>query len=116
MKQTLLILLNFIVLSIPATLPAQVQSLVASNTAFALNLYQQLATNSGNLFFSPYSISTCLAMTYAGARGDTAAQMSQVLGFGTNQPQFASTFGQLQSELRADQQTNGIELNLANAV
>ena len=95
---------------------AQVQSLVASNTTFALNLYSQLATNSGNLFFSPYSISTCLAMLYAGASGNTEQQMSQVLGFGTNQQQFASLFGQLQAELEADQQTNAIELNIANAL
>jgi len=95
---------------------AQLQPLVASNTAFALNLYGQLATNQGNLFFSPYSISTCLAMTYAGASGDTEAQMAQVLGFGTNQEQFASLFGELQSELDAIQQTNAIELDIANAL
>jgi serpin B len=55
-------------------------------------------------------------MVYDGARGDTEAQMSQVLGFATNQQQFASTFGQLQSELQADQQTNAIELKIANAL
>ena len=95
---------------------AQVQSLVASNTAFSLNLYRQLATNSGNLFFSPYSISTCLAMLYAGASGNTEQQMSQVLGFATNQQQFASTFGDLQRELEANQEPNVIELNIANAL
>ena len=95
---------------------AQVQSIVASNTAFALNLYGQLATSPGNLFFSPYSISTCLAMTYAGASGDTEAQMSDVLGFETNQQQFASLYGQLQAELESDQQTNAIELNIADAL
>jgi len=95
---------------------AQVQSLVASNTTFALNLYSQLAATPGNLFFSPYSISTCLAMVYAGARGNTELQMSQVLGFGTNQQQFASTFGDLQRELETNQEPNVIELNLANAL
>jgi len=39
------------------------------NNCFALQLYQQLRGEKGNLFFSPYSISTALAMTYAGARG-----------------------------------------------
>jgi serpin B len=95
---------------------AQLQSVVPGNTAFALNLYQQLATDPGNLFFSPYSISTCLAMTYAGARGHTEAQMSQVLGFGTNQQAFAALFGDLQSELEANQETNVLELNIANAL
>jgi serpin B len=95
---------------------AQVQSLVASNTTFALNLYRQLATNSGNLFFSPYSISMCLAMLYAGASGNTEQQMSQVLGFATNQQQFASIFGDLQRELETNQEPNVIELNIANAL
>ena len=112
----LLVLLAPLLLLKPPALFAQVQSLVASNTAFALNLYQQLATNQGNLFLSPYSISTCLAMTYDGARGQTEAQMSHVLGFDTNQSQFASDFGQLQIELEASQQTNAIELNIANAL
>ena len=115
-KQTLPVLLSFIVLSLPRAANAQTESLVASNTAFALNLYGQLATNSGNLFFSPYSISTCLGMLYAGARGDTERQMSQVLGFSTNQQQFASLFGELQDELETNQQPNAVELNIANAL
>jgi serine protease inhibitor len=101
---------------IPIAAEAQVQSLVASNTVFALNLYGELATNSGNLFFSPYSISTCLAMLYAGARNDTERQMSEVLGFDTNQTQFASSFAELQARLKTDQQTNAIELDIANAL
>src|SRR5258706_4932041 len=53
----------------------------ASNQ-FGLDLYAQLAAQEkGNLFFSPYSIETALAMTYAGARGPTAQQMAQVLHF-----------------------------------
>jgi len=116
MKNTLLALLGFTLVFAPIAGTAQVQSVVDGNTAFALNLYSQLATNSGNLFFSPYSISTCLAMLYAGASGNTEQQMSQVLGFGTNQQEFASLFGELQAELEADQVTNAIELNLANAL
>ena len=76
MKTSLLPLLGLTLISIPSPGTAQVQTVVAGNTAFALNLYSQLATNSGNLFFSPYSISTCLAVTYNGARGATAAQMA----------------------------------------
>ena len=51
------------------------------NNAFAVDLYAKLKDAEGNLFFSPLSISTALAMTYAGARGDTAAQMAEVLHF-----------------------------------
>ena len=65
----------------PAARSAQTQSLVDGNMAFALELFGQLKSNPGNLFFSPYSISTALAMTCAGARGDTGKQMGRVLHF-----------------------------------
>ncbi len=100
----------------PGVRADSLQSLVDSNTAFGLNLYGQLAPTPGNLFFSPYSISTCLAMTYEGARGDTQTQMAQVLGFGTNDQQLGALFGALQSNLETNQETNAIELNIANAL
>ena len=63
----------------PVVPQADQKTLVAGNTAFAMDLYQQLRGESGNLFYSPYSISLALAMTYAGARGQTAAQMAEVM-------------------------------------
>jgi len=54
---------------------------VKGNNAFAVELYGQLRSQPGNLFFSPESISTALAMTYAGARGQTATEMANVLHF-----------------------------------
>ena len=59
--------------------PADSAVVVQGNNAFAVQLYGQLRNQSGNLFFSPESISTALAMTYAGARGDTATEMANVL-------------------------------------
>ena len=93
-----------------------IESLAGGNTAFALDLYARLKTADGNLFFSPYSISTCLAMTYAGARGDTAAQMAQTLHFDTNQNQLAAAFGELQRQLNKEQEKKGIELDIANGI
>src|SRR5436190_22725842 len=72
---------------------AEIAPVVEGNTAFALDLYAQLKAITGNLFFSPYSISTCLAMTYAGARGNTEKQMAQVLHFTQTQAQLHSIFG-----------------------
>ena len=56
---------------------------VAASGDFALDLYGQLAReNAGkNLFFSPYSMASALAMTAEGARGETAAEMGKVLRF-----------------------------------
>ena len=53
----------------PAVSSAELAELVEGNTEFALNLYQQLREEDGNIFFSPYSLSLALAMTYAGAEG-----------------------------------------------
>jgi serpin B len=100
----------------PDARSAQTQSLVEGNTAFALDLYGQLKTGSENLFFSPYSISTCLAMTYAGARAETERQMGKALHFEKNQRQLHSAFGELQGRLNEASKLEGIELNIANAL
>ena len=99
-----------------AAQPGQTKTLVDGNTAFACDLYAQLWNTPGNLFFSPYSVSTALAMTYAGARGDTETQMAQVLHFGRSQAPLHSTFGALQRQLDQANQQQGIELSLANAL
>jgi serpin B len=56
-----------------------VAAVAAGNNAFACDLYRKLADDPGNLFFSPFSISAALAMTWGGARGETAGQMAEVL-------------------------------------
>jgi len=64
-----------------AATPPDVQVAARGNDQFALDLYARLSTQEGNLFFSPFSISSALAMTLAGARGQTAAQMVRTLHF-----------------------------------
>src|SRR5258708_21038060 len=95
---------------------ADTNSVVAGNTAFALDLYARLKTNDGNLFFSPHSISTCLSTIYAGARGDTEKQMAQAMHFDAAQAQFHSAFGALQDQLNAARQTKEFDFNLPNAL
>lgn len=65
----------------PDVTNAELAQAVAGNGAFALDLYRQAATSDGNKVLSPYSLSTGLAMTWAGARGDTAAQLATALHF-----------------------------------
>jgi serpin B len=69
----------------PPVSQTDMASLVDGNSAFALNLYQALKDSSGNLFYSPYSISEALAMTYGGARGSTEKQMADTLHFKLSQ-------------------------------
>src|SRR6266850_1085938 len=95
---------------------SDLQSTVQSNTAFALDLYSQLKASPGNLFFSPYSVSTALAMTYAGARGETEKQIARVLHFNADQKLVDRHFGELQHQLTEAGKQEGIQLNVANAL
>jgi serpin B len=92
------------------------QTVVEGNTAFALELYHALRKDDGNLFLSPYSISTALAMTYGGARGDTALQMAETLHFCLDQKQLHPAFARLRSELNAVQKKGGVQLHTANSL
>ncbi len=67
----------------PVTDTQAVQELVLGNNEFALDLYEKVCgiQESDNIFFSPYSISSALGMTYAGARGQTSVEMAEVLHF-----------------------------------
>ncbi len=60
---------------------AGVTNVIQANQQFALELYSRLKAKGKNIFFSPYSISTALAMTYEGAKGQTADEMRSVLHF-----------------------------------
>lgn len=93
-----------------------VQKVVAGNTQFAVNLYDKLRTNDGNVFFSPYSISTALAMTYSGARGETASQMAQVLQFHLPAAQLPPAFAGLQANLNTIQREGHVQLAVANSL
>jgi serine protease inhibitor len=65
----------------PEVASSDISSLTDGNGVFAFNLYKLVNQEEGNLFYSPYSISAALAMTYAGARGDTEKQMADTLQF-----------------------------------
>jgi serine protease inhibitor len=110
------LMLSFIFGRSPEAKSGQTQTTVDGNSAFALDLYGQLKSRSGNVFFSPYSISTALAMTYAGARGDTEKQMARVLHFSAEQRKLHSAFGELQGGLKEASKQKGIELSIANAL
>ena len=86
------------------------------NNAFALDLYGALSTGEGNLFLSPYSISTALAAAYAGAGGNTAAQMSTVLHFGPRGEKFDLGFKALIGAVARSGGSKGYELHSANAM
>jgi serpin B len=111
----------------------EISSLVNGNSAFTFDLYQKLkGTKDGNFFYSPYSISAALAMTYAGARGNTAQQMEDTLHFALDQERLHSSFNTLDQELKqrgkdlemyvlnpdgemVQEKVDGFRLNIVNA-
>jgi serpin B len=96
--------------------PASMAAAVQGNTQFALDLYQKLRPTKGNLFFSPYSISTALAITVAGARGDTQAQISQALHFPRDQKSLHPAFGLLRAKLEQAGEKGHVQLKIANTL
>jgi len=101
---------------------ADLKELVEGNTAFALDLYQTLRGEEGNLIFSPYSISLALAMTYAGSRGETEHQMADTLHFTLSQSRLHPTFNTVDLELASlgedvdEQLGEAFRLNIANSI
>jgi serpin B len=99
----------------PAMPSTDVQSVAEDNNRFALDLYARLRTGQAeNLFFSPGSLSTALAMTYAGARGQTAEQMAKVLHFRLPQEKLHPAFRDLHRYWDVKGKDLGFQLSVAN--
>ncbi len=99
----------------------ELATLGSGNSAFALDLYQALRGEEGNLFFSPYSVSIALAMTYSGACGATEEEMAATLHYLLSQDRLHPTFNALDQELAkrgqgaAGKDGEGFRLNVVNA-
>ena len=97
-------------------------ALVDGDTAFALSLYRSLKDTEGNLFFSPYSISEAMAMTWAGARGQTEADIASAMHFTLSQDQLHPAINQLDLALASRGQGakgkdgEGFRLHVVNAI
>jgi serpin B len=79
----------------PDVAPAELAQLVAGNAALAADVYRAASAGGGNLFLSPHSIRSALAMTYAGAANATAAQMAAALHFTLPEPKLHAAFNAL---------------------
>jgi serpin B len=101
----------------------QVAALVHSNSEFALGLYARISQGDGNRFISPLSISTALAMTYAGAQEETAVQIAKTLRLTLPPGQLHPAFHRLLVELHGRTSTQAtpdhppdVQLFTANAL
>jgi serpin B len=84
------------------TSSSDLPQLVAGNTAFALDIYHTLRKTDANLFLSPYSISSVLAMAYAGARNETAREMERTLRFPLPDKRLPAAFKSLNARIGND--------------
>ena len=101
-------------------------TLAADNAAFAFDLYRALRGGEGNLVYSPYSVSTALAMTYAGAAGETARQMAETLRYTLPQERLHPSFNALGllldernltfKDADLEQEQTGVQLDVASAL
>jgi serpin B len=106
----------------PDITPSDLIDLVDGNSAFAFDLYQFIREKEGNLFYSPYSISVALAMTYAGARNETEQQMADTLHYNIDQSMLHPAFNGLDLELASrgkgaeGKDDKDFRLNVVNAI
>jgi serpin B len=100
------------------------QSLLTGNSDFAFDLYSQLTqSDDGNVIMSPISATVALAMTYAGAKGDTATQMAQAMHFDLPQEKLHPALNKLAMALaseniaphKTDEGDKSLRLDLVNA-
>jgi serpin B len=93
-----------------------VNDLVLGNNQLTLDLYKKFDSSSKNVFFSPFSISTALSMTYEGAAGKTAEEMRSVLHLQENDITRQSSFAKIFNKMNADASSGNYVFNLANAI
>jgi serpin B len=104
---------------VPTTVPATSDvgmKVVEANNRFALDLYSELARENpgGNLFFSPWSISSALAITYEGARGTTADEIRSVFHFPADDSTRWNGYKEVTDGLNSG--NSGVTLETANAL
>jgi len=97
-----------------AACPVETSAIVDANNEFALDLYRELRDSDGNMFYSPWSILSALAMTYEGARGPTAEEMREVLHLPEDEEVRRGSFKKIQDGINREDKE--YELYTANAL
>lgn len=106
----------------PDTTTEELAQLTGDNAAFGWEFYREIVKDGENLFFSPHSISVALAMTWAGARGNTETEMANALHFELGQGRLHPAFNALDLELATRAEASGanpplpFRLNVTNAL
>lgn len=85
------------------------------NNQFAIDFYKQVSKNEkGNIFFSPFSLSTAMGMTYAGSRGVSEEQIGKVFHFTSNNDKFHIKLGNTAKLINS--KATAIQLKIVNTL
>jgi serpin B len=90
------------------------KAVTKASNQFAFDLYGRLKSEKGSIFLSPLSVSTALAITLGGARGETEKELAEVLHLGSSHGEVHRKFSELLSQLRF--KDNNVEITIANAL
>jgi serpin B len=99
----------------PAASADDVAAVARANAAFALDIFRELAADSDeNVVIGPHSIWTALSMVWAGARGETAAEMADALHFDRPHDEVTPLLNALDLALASRNAEGAVDLRLAN--
>lgn len=100
----------------PKVARADVEEYVSGNNEFAVKLYAQLQPKGGNLFFSPYGLTTALAIPYSASRGDTTTQIRRAVGFRPAPDRVGRVYKALAADLSAESRDDAYDLRTATGL
>ncbi len=89
---------------------------IENNNQFSFELYKYLNVSDENLFISPFSVSTALAMTYEGSTGKTKDEMSSMLHFSTDKKENIKNFSDILSRVQNSKDVTKYLMNIANSL
>ena len=89
---------------------------VDNNNEFCFDFYSYLNVNNENLFISPFSVSTALAMTYEGAKEKTRKEMSEIMHFPLDNKMINKDFQDIISRTQQSKDTKHYTFNIANSI
>lgn len=101
--------------------PGELDAVVAGNNQFAFDCYGQVKEETGNIFFSPVSISFAFAMCYAGANGNTETEIAQTMHFTLPENNLHNAFNALELALTTEPENpdpnrgEELKLHIANS-
>lgn len=108
-------ILLFLVMSVKWSDAQDLNQTVKGNNEFTFSVYGEVNNHPDNVFFSPYSISSALAMTYTGADGVTQKEMAEVFHFLEDKKMLSKHFSQLNTQFEKYAEEK-IQLNIANSL